>query len=142
MTITIVTFYSLKDFLMYFTLKMFSGKWERNIRILIKFYVFILFIMYIKLLVIWFIIKLYARNNISLFYYCHYFSLVFFFLVLFFIRWLYNDLLNFSFCKYISSHPTSICSKLVLLPGAFLFTLLISLNKFLQVEIPGTKHLM
>ena len=55
---------------------------------------------------------------VSFFYYCHYyFSLVIFYLVLFFIRWLYNDLLNFSFCKYISSHSTSICSKLVLLPG-------------------------
>ena len=63
------------------------------------------------------------------------------YLVLFFIKWLYNDFLNFSFCKDISSHPTSICSKLVLLPGALLFTLSISLNKFLLVEIPGTKHL-
>ena len=30
--------------------------------------------------------------------------------------------LNFSFCKYVSSHPTSICSKLVLLPVALLLT--------------------
>ena len=79
---------------------------------------------------------------VSFFYYCHYyFSLVFFYLVLLFIKWLYNDLLNFSFCKYISSHPTSICSKLVLLPRALLFALSISLNKFLLVEIPGTKYL-
>ena len=79
---------------------------------------------------------------VSFFYYCHYhFSLVFFYLVLLFIKWLYNDLLNFSFCKYISSHPTSICSKLVLLSGALLFTLSISLIKFLLVEIPGTKYL-
>ena len=79
---------------------------------------------------------------VSFFYYCHYyFSLVYFYLVLFFIKWLYNDLLNFSFCKYISSHPTSICSKVVLLPGALLFRLSISLNKFLLVEIPGKKHL-
>ena len=76
------------------------------------------------------------------FYYCHYyFSLVFLKLVLYFTKWLYNDLLNFSFYKYISSHPTSICSKLVLLPGALLFTLSISLSKFLLAEIPVTKHL-
>ena len=76
------------------------------------------------------------------FYYCYYyFSLVFFYLVLLFIKWLHNDLLNFSFCKYISSHPASICSKLVLLPGALLFTLSISLTKVLLVEISGTKHL-
>ena len=79
---------------------------------------------------------------ISFFYYCHYyFSLFFFYLVLLFIKWLYKDLLNFSFCKYISSHPTSIFSKLVLLTWALLFTLSVSLNKFLLVEIPGTKHL-
>ena len=79
---------------------------------------------------------------VSFFYNCHYcFSLVFFYLVLLFIQWLYNEILNFSFCKYISSHPTSISSKLVLLPGALLFTLSISLNKFLLVEIPGMKHL-
>ena len=78
---------------------------------------------------------------VSFFYYCHYyFSLVFFYLVLFFIKWLYNDLLNFSFCKYISSHSTSIYSKLVLLSGALLFTLSVSLKKFLLVEIPGTKQ--
>ena len=54
----------------------------------------------------------------SLFYYCHYyFSLVFFYLVLLFIKWLCNDLLNFSFCKCISSHPASIYSKVVLLTG-------------------------
>ena len=45
------------------------------------------------------------------------------------------------FCKYISSHPTSIFSKLVLLPEALLFTFSISLNKFLLVGIPGMKHL-
>ena len=40
---------------------------------------------------------------VSFFYYCHYYiSLVFFYLVLSFIEWLYDDLLNFSFCKYIS----------------------------------------
>ena len=61
-----------------------------------------------------------------------------FYLVLFFIKWLYNELLNFLFCQQIPCHPTSICSKLVLLPGALLFTLSISLNKFLLVEIPGT----
>ena len=48
---------------------------------------------------------------------------------MYFTKWLFNDLLNFSFCKYISSHPTSICSKLVLLPGALLFTL----NVFEQI---------
>ena len=80
---------------------------------------------------------------VSFFYYWHYyFSLVFFYLVLFFIKGLYNDLLNFSFCKYISSQPTSICSKLVLLLGAILFSLSISLNKFLLVDISDTKHLM
>ena len=79
---------------------------------------------------------------VSFFYYCHYyFSLVSFYLVLLFINWLYNDLLNFSFCKYISYHLTSICSKLVLLPEALLFTLSISLNKFLLAGIPGTIHL-
>ena len=79
---------------------------------------------------------------VSFFYYCHYyFSLVFFYLVLLFIKWLYNDLLNFSFRKDISSHSISICSKLVLLTGALLFTLSISLNKFLLVEIPRTKYL-
>ena len=79
---------------------------------------------------------------VSFFYYCnYYFSLTFFNLILLFIKLLYNDLLNFSFCKCISSHPTSICSKLALLPGVLLFTLSISLNKFLLVEIPGTKHL-
>ena len=65
----------------------------------------------------------------------------FFYLVLFFIKRLYNEVLNFSFCKYISFHPTSICSKPELLKGAILFTFSISLNKFLLVEIPGTKHL-
>ena len=80
---------------------------------------------------------------VSFFYYWYYyFSLVFFYLVLFFIKWLYNDLLNFSFCKYISSQPTSICSKLVLLLGAILFSLSISLNKFLLVDISDTKHWM
>ena len=79
---------------------------------------------------------------VSFFYYYYYFSLVFFYLLLFFIKWLYNDLLNFSFCKYIWSHPPSIYSKLMLLAGAFLFTLSIFLDKFLLVEIPGTKHLM
>ena len=75
----------------------------------------------------------------SFFYYCHYyFSLGFFYLVFFFIKWLYNYLLNFSFCKYVSSQPTSICSKLVLLPGALLFTFLISLHKFLLVEVRNT----
>ena len=57
-----------------------------------------------------------------------------FFLVLFFIKWLYNDFLNFSFCKYISSHPTRF-------KWALLFTLSIYLNKFFLVEIPGTKQL-
>ena len=61
-----------------------------------------------------------------LFYYCCYY--------------LYNELLNFLFCKCNSSHPACICSKLVLMPGALLFTLSISLNKFLLVEIPSTKH--
>ena len=79
---------------------------------------------------------------VSFFYWCHYyFSLAFFYLVSFFIKWLSNDLLNFSFCKYISSHTTSIFSKLVLLPEALLFTLSVSLNKFFLVEIPGTKQL-
>ena len=50
---------------------------------------------------------------------------------------LYNDLLNFSFCEYIFSHPTSICSKLALLPGALLFRVSVSLKKFLLVEITG-----
>ena len=50
-------------------------------------------------------------------------------------------LLNFSFCKYILPHPTSICSKLMLSPGALLFTLSIYLIRLLLVEIPGTKHL-
>ena len=78
-----------------------------------------------------------------LFYYCRcYFSLVFFLLSFVLYQVIaYNELLNFSFCKYISSHPTSIFSKLVLLLGALLFTLSISLNKFLLVEITGTKHL-
>ena len=58
-----------------------------------------------------------------------------------FLSFYYYCLLNFWFCKYISSHPTRIRSKLVLLPGAFLFTLSVSLNKFLLVEIPGTKQL-
>ena len=76
------------------------------------------------------------------FYYCHYcFSLFLFCLVLFFIKWLYNELLNFSLCKYISSHPRSIYSKLVILLGALLFTLSISFNKSMLLEIPGTKHL-
>ena len=61
--------------------------------------------------------------------------------VLFFIKWLYNELLNFSFAKYISSHPTSICSKLGFVLGALLLTLSISLNKFLLVKMAGTKHL-
>ena len=79
------------------------------------------------------------RLFVSFFYYCHYyFSLVFFYLVFFFIKWLCNYLLNFSFCKYISSQPTSIFSKLVLLPGALLFTFLISLKKFLLVEVWNT----
>ena len=79
---------------------------------------------------------------LSFFYYYHYyFRLVFFWLALYFIMWLYNDLLNFLFCKCILPHPTSICSKLVLLRGALLFTLSISLIKFLLVECPGTKHL-
>ena len=60
---------------------------------------------------------------------------------MFFIKWLYNKLLNFSFSKYISSHPTSICSKLGFVLGTLLLTLSISLNKSLLVEIPGTKHL-
>ena len=91
---------------------------------------------------------------VSFFYYCHYyFSLLFhfslFFLVLFFIKWLYIDLLTSSFCKYISSHPTSIFPKLLLLLGALLFTLSISLNKFLLVahdpryetlDVPGDKR--
>ena len=68
-------------------------------------------------------------------------ELTFFYLVLFFIKWLYIDLLNFLFCKYISSHPTSICPKLVLLPWTLMFTLSISLNKFLLVEIQGMKQL-
>ena len=76
-----------------------------------------------------------------LFYYCHYYFSLFFYLVLFFVKWLYNRLLNFSFCKYILSHSISICSKMVLLPGAFLFTLSVSLRKFLMGEIPGTSHL-
>ena len=58
-----------------------------------------------------------------------------------FLSFYYYCLLNFWFCKHISSHTTSICSKLVVLPGAFLFTLSVSLNKFLLVEIPGTKQL-
>ena len=79
---------------------------------------------------------------VYLFYYCrYYFSLVLCYLVLLFIKWLYNERLNFSFCKYISSHPTSIYSKVEFLPGALMFTLSISLNKFLIVEVPGTKHL-
>ena len=64
----------------------------------------------------------------------------FFKLVLYFTKWLFNEILNFSFCEYISPYPASICSKLVLLPGKLLFTLSISLNKFLLVEIPGTKY--
>ena len=79
---------------------------------------------------------------VSFFYYCHYyFILVFFQLVLYSTKCLYNNLTKFLFCKYISSHPTSICLKLVLLPGTLLLTLSISWNKFLLVEIPGTKHL-
>ena len=81
---------------------------------------------------------------VSFFCYSHcYFSLVFFYLVLFFIKRLHNDFLNFSFCKYISSHLTNICSKVVLLPGALLFTLAVALNnlnKFLLAENPGSKH--
>ena len=77
-----------------------------------------------------------------LFYHCrYYFSVVFFYLVLFFIKWLYNELLNFLFSKCISSHPTSMCSKLVLLPGSLLFTLNF-LNKFLLIEIPHLPFLV
>ena len=48
---------------------------------------------------------------LHLFYYCrHYFSWIIFYLVLFFIKWLYNVLLNFLFCKYISSHPLELTS--------------------------------
>ena len=76
------------------------------------------------------------------FYYCHYyFSLVFYYLVLFFIKYLYHDLLNFSFSKYISFYQQpffqSYCST-----RSILFALSIPINKFLLVEIPGTKHLM
>ena len=79
---------------------------------------------------------------VSFYYYYHYYFRVdFFYLVLFFIKWLYIDLLNFLFCKYISSHPTSICPKLVLLPWTLMLTLSISLNRFLLVEIQGMKQL-
>ena len=86
---------------------------------------------------------------VSFFYYCHYYlGLVFFYLVLFFILWLYNDLLNFSFCKYMSSHPTNICSKLVLLPGTLLLlTISILVVNFFEQIFAGwdptydTKHL-
>ena len=84
------------------------------------------------------------RLFLSFFYYCHYyFSLVFLYLLLLFTKWLCKPSGLFKlFIFYISYHPTSICSKLLLLPGVLLFTLSISLNKFLLVEIPGMKHLM
>ena len=43
-------------------------------------------------------------------YCCYYFSLAIFNIVLFFIKWFYNEFLNFSFRKYISFQPRSICS--------------------------------
>ena len=48
---------------------------------------------------------------------------------------------TFHFAKYISSHPTNICSKPVLLPGALLFAFSISLNKFSFSNIFGTDAL-
>ena len=71
---------------------------------------------------------------VSFFYYRHYhFSLVVLYLVLFYTKWLYNDLLNFSFCECISFHTRSICSKLVLLKKKLSFLKLFenSFSKYL-----------
>ena len=54
-------------------------------------------------------------------YCCYYFKLAILNLVFSFIDWFYH--VTFPFCRYISSQPTSICSKLVLLPGTLLATL-------------------
>ena len=78
-------------------------------------------------------------GSLYLFYYCsYYFSQVFFTKFCSLSCDCIMRLLNFSFCQYILSHSTRIFSKLALLQGALLFTLSVSLNRFLMVEMQST----
>ena len=72
------------------------------------------------------------------------FSLVFFLLSFFLHQMLLSWPCHYQTCHFVNIFhltPASICSKLVLLTGAFLLTLWASLNKLFLVENPGTKCL-